>query len=199
MLYYIGRFIFFVLFKSLFRLKVYGSGNIPKNGGFIIASNHASNLDPEVIGVASPRPISFMAKEELFRNKLCGWVLRRLGAFPVKRESGDLSASKEALRRLKKSGGLLLFPQGGRRDTVEIKAAKAGVGMFSQRAKVPVIPAFIDGTAKAMPKGSKSPQLVKIRVYFGRPIYPQVSQEYEQIAKEVMSAISQISLLSQPK
>jgi len=96
--------------KILFRLQAKGIEHIPKKGGFILASNHVSYLDPIVLGAISPRKLNFMAKEELFCHPLISWFLSRVGAFPVKRDSADLSALKYALRRLREGKALILFP-----------------------------------------------------------------------------------------
>lgn len=192
MLYFIGRFIFFIIFKCLFRFKAYGQENIPKHSGFIIASNHESNLDPILLGVASPRAINFMAKEELFRNKFFGFILRRVNAFAVRRGIADLGSIKEAVRRLKNSSGLLLFPQGGRREDVDVEDVRAGVGLIAQKANVPIVPVFIEGSREAMPKGSRFPRRSRVSVYFGPLISPKPYQEYGQIAKEAILAISRL-------
>ncbi|MDP1853573.1 MAG: lysophospholipid acyltransferase family protein [Candidatus Omnitrophota bacterium] len=194
MLYYIGRFIFFVLFKSLFGFKFYGKENIPKYGGFIIASNHASNLDPEIIGSAIPRVLSFMAKEELFHNKVFGWVLWKVHAFPVKRGGADLFSIKEAIKRLKNGFGILLFPQGGRRDSISADEVKGGVGFLASKADVPVIPAFIFGSGDALPKGRKIPNFFKpISVYFAPGIIYKGSRDYAEFSQTIMSAIDALS------
>lgn len=193
MLYIVGRFIFFVLFKLLFGLKVYAKDNIPRHTGFIIASNHASNIDPLVIAAANYRPINFMAKEELFRNKFFGFILRCVHVFPVKRGKTDLSSIKEAIRRLKDGGGLLLFPQGGRQDSIDVEGAKEGIGLLARRAQVPIVSAYINGSGKAMPKGKKMPRRTQVSVYFGQAMYIKPTQDYASVVKEVMLAIEQLS------
>ena len=100
MIHRIAQILSFLIFKIFFRLEIIGKENIPKKGGFIIASNHVSYLDPVVIGGAVlPRRVSFMAKADLFNKTFNSFMLKRLRAFPVKRESADLGAQ---LRRIKK-------------------------------------------------------------------------------------------------
>lgn len=176
----------------LFGIKVYGKKNIPKHSGFLIASNHQSNLDPLLIGVANYRPIDFMAKSELFRNKFFGFILRCVHVFPVKRGKLDLGSIKEAIARLENGGVLLLFPQGGRRDSIDEKDARAGVGLFACKAKVPIVPAFIKGSAEALPKGKKTPRIARVTVYFGSPIFYNPPQTYNGITEEVMLAVKQL-------
>ena len=107
MFYLIFRLIILLFFKILFRLKVYGRSNVPKEGAFILASNHSSYLDPPAVGVASPRVLHFMARHDLFNNWAFGMLIRALNAFPVKRGGIDPSAFKEAIERLKKGEVLL--------------------------------------------------------------------------------------------
>lgn len=192
--YYIGRWIFFIFFKALFNFKVYGRQNIPKNGGFIIASNHESNFDPGIIGSTMLRVISFMAKEELFRNKLFGWLLYQVNAFPVKRGRTDLSAIKEAIKRLKNDHALLLFPQGGRRDSINTEEVKGGVGFLASKARVPVVPAFIFGSGDVLPKGRRVPVFFKpISVYFASPITYEGYDDYKKFSLAVINAIENLS------
>lgn len=136
----------------VFRLKISGKENVPKDGGLILAVNHRSNWDPILAAVAFPRHLTFMAKEELFKNPVFGGLIKALGAFPVHRGAGDVGAIKGALSILKKDRVMLMFPQGHRmKDGVKGKA-KPGVAMIAQRAKVPVVPMNISGKLKWMHK-----------------------------------------------
>ena len=129
-LYAIGRVILIPLVKILFFLKVNGKGNIPKNGGFILCSNHLSNFDPVLIGVAQRRQLFFMAKSELFRNKFFGWLIRKLGAFPVERGAGDGKAINTAEKIINEGKTLGIFIEGTRSKTGELLRPKAGAAMF---------------------------------------------------------------------
>ena len=100
MLYPLGKFLVSVLFKILFKIKVIGKENIPKNGPVIICSNHISNYDPPTVGMTAPRTIHFMAKEELFEKKGLGFILRNVNAFPVKRGMRDRNALRKGLKLL---------------------------------------------------------------------------------------------------
>lgn len=181
------------IFKILFHLEVKGKQFLPKKGGFILASNHASNLDPVVLGVATPKRLSFMAKEELFLNPLFGFIIHILGAFPVKRGSPDLSAIKEAIRRLEREDCLVIFPQ-GRRSSENLEAS-AGVGFLAIKTKVPVIPVYIKGTDKILPKGKKTVSIGKIKVKFGNPIIlkEKGGKSYQDIAEQIMVDIGRLA------
>lgn len=181
------------LFKLLFRLKVYGKEYVPKEGGFILASNHTSYLDPIVLGVACPRKLNFMAKEELFENPVFSWIISLLGAFPVKRDSADLSAIKEAMRRLKKGMALVLFPEGSRRFNGYIPEPYAGIGFLSIKLNVPVVPVFIHGTDKALPKNARFIRLNKISLRFGKKMFFGKDMTYSKVAQTVMARINQLA------
>lgn len=194
MLYWIIRFIAIVVSKLLFRLEAKGAENIPKIGGFILASNHTSYLDPIVLSSACPRKLNFMARHDLFYNPLFSWLISKVGAFPVKRDSPDLSALKEAMRRLKNGNGLLLFPEGTRQvNGVSLSEPQPGIGFLAAKVNVPVIPAFVKGSVKALPKGAKCIRPGKISVYFGKQIYIERRLPYQDIAKRIMENIRHIS------
>ena len=149
---------------------VKGEKNIPRKGGFILACNHVSYLDPVIFGISCPRQLNYMARESLFKNSFFGWLLARVNVFTIKRYSADIGAIKEALRRLKTGGGLLLFPEGTRSSDGRIGEGLEGVGFLVRKSNVPVIPAFIKGTQKAMPKGAKFIKPARITVVFGPAI-----------------------------
>lgn len=145
----------------MFRVKCVGKENVPKKGGVILAINHKSDFDPVIIGITSPRQLSFMAKAELFENRFFGGLISRLGAFPVHRGKGDVSALKASFKILKDDGAMLIFPEGGRVKNGKKSRAKSGVAMIAQKMCVPVIPVYIDGDYKWMHK---------ITVIYGEPI-----------------------------
>lgn len=172
------------------RIRVSGRNYVPRQGGFILAANHASNLDPAVLAIACPRQVNFMAKQELFRHLLFGALIRSVRAFPVKRGTADLGSIREAFGRVRKGGGLLLFPQGGRRPLNDMSEPEPGVGMLSQRMGVPVVPAFIAGTDTALPPGSKKIQKgAVLTVTFGPAITLEKSKDYQESSSRIMRAI----------
>jgi 1-acyl-sn-glycerol-3-phosphate acyltransferase len=124
---------------------VFGKKHIPKVGGFILASNHVSYLDPIALGVSSPRKLNYMARHDLFFNHWFSWLLSSVGSFPVKRDSADTSAIKEAMRRLTNGEPLVLFPEGSRRFNGKSSEPQPGIGFLASKLNIPVIPAFIKG------------------------------------------------------
>lgn len=165
----------------MFRLRTTGVENIPKQGPVILAVNHKSGLDPVAVGITCPRQIRFMAKAELFNNKLFGRLISSLGAFPVHRNKGDIGAIKAAFSIFKDNGVMLIFPEGGRVTKKKPKLrAKPGVVMMAQRAQVPVIPVLIDGDYRWMGK---------VTVRYGKPV---TYEEYkgQKLSGEKMQELS---------
>ncbi|GAI50873.1 unnamed protein product, partial [marine sediment metagenome] len=113
MFYLIVRSLAMVLFKVLFRLQVSGLENIPLKGGFILAGNHISYLDPPALGAACPRKLRFLAKEELFIGAL-GRLIANLNTFPIKGQPGDLMSLRRAIKELEAGRALAIFPEGRR-------------------------------------------------------------------------------------
>lgn len=144
MFYTIARELVRFVYHIIFHITIVGEENIPQEkGGYIIASNHVSNNDPPVVGITFRGKYSFMAKEELFKNPLFAWLIKRLGAFPVKRGSKDGSAIQNALNSLEKGRIFVIFPEGTRSKTGELGRPKSGVTLIAAQAKVPVVPVFI--------------------------------------------------------
>ena len=110
--YRVARIILLVIFKLIFKIDVIGVENIPKKGRAILCSNHVSLLDPIVLGIAVPRPISFMAKRELFEKPILGSIVRGLNSLPVDREGSDISAIRTSLKVLKEGKLLGIFLKG---------------------------------------------------------------------------------------
>ena len=193
MLYSILRLLSAIILKILFCFRAKGLEHIPKKGGFILASNHVSYLDPVTLGVACPRKLNFMARHDLFFSPLFSWLISTLGAFPIKRDSADHSALKEALRRLKNGNALVLFPEGSRGINGISNQPQAGIGFLAIKLDVPVIPAFIKGTERALPKGAKFIRPNKISVHFGKQISIERRMPYQEIAKQIMESIGHLS------
>ena len=189
MLYTVSRFLIFLLGKIFFRFQTKGRENIPKDGAFILASNHASNLDPLILGAASTRKLGYMSKEELFRNPFLAFWLRHVNAFPVKRQVHDVGAIREALKRLKGGEPLLMFPEGGRSLDGEFSDVQPGVGMLAMHTSVPILPAFIEGSQEAMAKGEYKIRFNKIVVIFGKIFYLDKNQAYEEAADRIKNEI----------
>ncbi len=159
-----------ILFKIFLRLEVHGAENIPKTGPLVIASNHLSLLDPPVIGVAAPRKVHFMAKQELFVPVL-GYIYKTLGAFPVKRGGADRAAIKHGIEILQSGKVLAIFPEGTRSKTGSLGKLEPGALMMAGKSNAVIVPTAISGT-DIKRCGRLWP---KVTVRFGKPVpFPQV-------------------------
>ena len=200
MFYAFFHLIFFIIAKLFFRIKVVGHSNIPKKGGVIIASNHVSYLDPPFIGCVIRRKVNSMARDDLFRNPVFAWIIRKWKAFPVKRGSGDRGALKEAVKRLKNGEPVLLFPEGTRSRDGRLGKGMPGVGLIVDLAAVPVVPAFIKGLEEVLPRNSKMIRFKKVTIVFGKPIdFTEMIEKsrgdkkiFNNITHEIMKGISEL-------
>lgn len=165
MFYEMARGIVSALFHVCFSIQIMGKENIPsEKGGYIIASNHVSNNDPPMVGVVFKGKYTFMAKEELFKiNRVFTWLITKLGAFPVKRGSKDMSVLNKAIESLKHGRIFVIFPEGTRSKTGELGKPKSGVSLIAAKAKAPVVPVFIK-------YGKKRPLRRKVLVSIGEII-----------------------------
>lgn len=148
MFYKILKFIIRPIIFLLYRPRVEGLENFPKQGKTIIYSNHISLLDPIILGCILPRQIFFMAKVELFKNPLFRGILKQLGAFPVKRGAADLSAIKNSLQVLKQGKVFGIFPEGTRSKNGEILPFSHGIASIAHKSKAQIVPVAILGNYK---------------------------------------------------
>jgi 1-acyl-sn-glycerol-3-phosphate acyltransferase len=171
MLYAVLKPIAVALMRLLFRLEVVNAGLVPATGPVLLVSNHVSVLDPPLVGGAAPRPLVFMAKEELFRIPLFGRLIRALNARPVRRDGSDMRALKAALAVLAEGHAILVFPEGTRgEEGGTLREGKPGVGMLAVLSGAPVVPVFVSGSGAALPRGRALPRPTKVRVSFGPPL-----------------------------
>jgi 1-acyl-sn-glycerol-3-phosphate acyltransferase len=181
--------------RILFRLRWTGVDNVPATGPVLIAANHLSLLDPPLIAGGLPRQVHFMAKAELFRIPLFSGLIRRLNAHPIAREGADTGALRSALSLLRGGQALLIFPEGTRGQQETLGRGKAGVGMLAALGEAPVVPVYIQGTGRALPRGAVCPRPVRVTVAYGPPLrFPRARgrARYEEITSEIMAAIGRL-------
>ncbi|MBQ7155653.1 MAG: 1-acyl-sn-glycerol-3-phosphate acyltransferase [Synergistaceae bacterium] len=142
------------------------------NEKFIVACNHASNLDPVIVGCFFPRRLRYFAKEELFTSWLFGTCIRALGAVPVSRQNNASAAGalKGFMKLYQEGSDVLIFPEGGRSLDGNLQPLEAGVALIAAHEHAPILPAFIHGSFKAMPPGSAFIKPTKLRITFGEPL-----------------------------
>jgi 1-acyl-sn-glycerol-3-phosphate acyltransferase len=151
-----------VILRRLFRFTRAGTEHVPPSGGTLIVSNHLSNRDPVLVGAAAlPRPVHFMAKAELFRVPILGGVIRRLGAFPVRRGEADREAIRTARELLDAGEAVVMFPEGTRSRDGRLRPAFPGAGSLALQPGITVVPAAVWGSQR---------RFGPIRVVFGPPV-----------------------------
>ena len=143
-----------VILKVVFLFKVHGKENIPKDGAFLLCSNHRGLRDPIFLAAGCERKLTFMAKEELFGVPVIGWLIKKLGAFPIRRGKGDAGAVMTTLKILKKGEATLIFPEGTRMKNNERKEINPGIIRLAIGANAKIVPALC----------------TKRSVYYGKPI-----------------------------
>ncbi len=188
--YAIGKSVQATAFRLLWRRKVRGLEHVPPFGtATIFAANHRSLSDPSNVGSCLPYPIFYLAKEELFRVPVLGWWLRHVNAFPIRRAEHDVSAFKTAIDVLENGGGLMLFPEGGRRvDPKKQWKAKAGVGMLACKTGARVVPVGIKNA-------DRFTRLAPLEVAFGEAVLPPPHpnrEDYQTLTDEVMTRIKEL-------
>lgn len=165
--YAVSKFVLWLFFRLGFGLEVTGAEHVPRTGGFVLASNHVSYLDPPLLGAACPRRLRFMARASLFHHWLLGAFMRSVGVMPVQRGQSDLPGLRLAIQMLRDGEAVAIFPEGGRQFSGRLATAKGGVGLLAVTAQVPIIPVLVQGTFEALPSGSRRLKRAKIRVAFG--------------------------------
>lgn len=206
-LYRFCRFLVWVFFKVVFRLKVEGLENLTplRNKKLLLAGNHASFFDPPLVGVACPWGIHYLARKTLMDNPIMGYLLPRLNVTPVDSERAEISALRQVVRLLENEKTTLIFPEGTRTYDGHFLPARPGIGLIVAKTLAPVVPVRIFGSYEAYPRGRKLFRFVPLRVKFGPPIYftketlAERSRQcadprgiYQMISDEIMAAIAKI-------
>lgn len=203
--YFLGWTFFRLMYAVYFRWRVYNPERVPKKGPVVLASNHASILDPPLVGCGLKRSINFLARESLFRFPGIGALLRSWNAVPVDREGGGARGLKAILDRLHKGGGIILFPEGTRTLDGKLQPARSGVGLTVIKSDAPVVPVRVFGTFAAYGKAVKFPRPYRVAVKYGRPMmFEELRAEaktcskirlkeiYQQVADELMAEIAKL-------
>ncbi len=203
LVYFLGWCAYRALFKVYFRWRVYNAERVPLEGGVILASNHASFLDPPLIGAGVRRSINFLARENLFRFPVMGWVLRQWQVVPVDRDGGGAAGLRAILDRLLAGRAIVLFPEGTRTRDGRLQPARSGIGLTVIKSTAPVIPVRVFGTFEAYGRHLGFPRPYRVAVKYGEPIHferlraeakvcpkPHLKEIYQQVADEIMTAIA---------
>ena len=196
-IYRLAQIISYQYFKIFHRIEISGLENIPAQGSFILACNHASFFDPPAIGCKIPRNLHYFARSSLFRGPL-GFLIKNLNSIPVNRDQLDLGTLRTILRILKNGDPILVFPEGTRSQKGKLQEAQKGLGLLVVKSGASVIPARISGTNEVLGKGMMFPRLGrKVELRLGEEIHKNqlidtdvIKERYQNISDKVMSEIS---------
>lgn len=173
--------------KISFRIKMLGKENIPKEGACIICSNHKSYFDPPMLVAFNKRHVNMIAKKDLLKNPIMGWLCKTFGAFLVERDGKDIEAVKQSLKILKNGEILGIFPEGTRNGMQKGEKVKNGAVLMAIKSGAPIIPAGIKGDYKLFRK---------VTMTYGEPIYydkskinQQDKEEIDKLTEELMNTI----------
>jgi len=169
------------VFTLFFRYRAKYLDRIPKTQGGLILSNHQSYLDPLLIGLPLQRPVSYIARENLFRIPVIGTILRNTYVMPINRDSAGAGSVREGVKRIKAGFLVGVFPEGTRSRDGELGQIKPGFVALARRANAPIYPVGIAGAHRAMPKGGLKVFPRRIRVVYGEPIS---AEEVERLAQK---------------
>lgn len=191
-IYYVARFFLGVYFRIVYRVKITGKENIPKKGCAVICSNHLSAMDPIALGVLIKRPISFLAKKELFRNKILGSLFLAARIIPVDRSKTDAKAYKTAIEYLKAGRMLGIFVQGTRFEDSEVKEAKSGAVLFAIKGEANIIPVGITANYRFFSKVTiNMGEPFDLSEHFGKKLR---SDNLSEISEQVAERINKLTI-----
>jgi 1-acyl-sn-glycerol-3-phosphate acyltransferase len=195
-IYRIGHTLCTVVAELAFRLKIYGRENLIEDGPAIYASNHASYLDPPLVGVACRKEVFYLARKTLFEKPVLGPLLPRINCIPVDRDRGDVAAVRTLLRLLKEGKRVVVFPEGTRSKDGNLQPARAGLGLIIAKSLAPVVPVRVFGSYAALPR-SGGIHFVPITLVVGKPIFftkedlgTDERLAYQALSDRVMAAIA---------
>ena len=203
--YFVGWLAYRAWFRFYFGWRVFNQERVPLTGPVILASNHSSYLDPPLVGAGIKRGINYLARENLFRFPVLGWILHQWQVVPVDREGGGAKGLKAILDRLLDGGAIILFPEGTRSRDGKIQPARSGIGLTVIKSQAPVVPVRVFGTFEAYGRQMSFPRPRRVAVKYGRPMTfaelraeakvcskPRLKEIYQQVADEIMSAIAKL-------
>lgn len=203
--YFVGWSLFRLVYKFYFRWRVFYPERVPQKGPVILASNHASILDPPLVGSGLKRGINYLARESLFRFPGIGALLRSWNAVPVDRDGGGARGLKTILDRLHRGGAIILFPEGTRTRDGNLQPARSGIGLTVIKSEAPVVPVRVFGTFAAYGRDVKFPKPHRLAVKYGKPMMFEdlraeakgcskirLKEIYQQVADEIMAEIAKL-------
>lgn len=187
------------LATMFFSYRAWDVENVPQEGPVILASNHASFLDPPLVGIALRRAVWYLARRSLLQWPILGPIFPSLNVIPVERDGNDRSALKQIIKLLESGEGVVLFPEGTRSPNGKLQRGQPGIGLLIAKTQAPVVPVRIFGSFEAFPKNARIPRAVPINVRFSTPVDFQTHErkastreDYQKLSDRVMEAIAHI-------
>ncbi len=169
--YHPGAAIIGFVSRLLWGARIEGVEHLPRSGPFILVANHCSNLDPLMMGWASGnqigRVVHFMAKIEMRRWPVIGWLATQSGVYFVRRGEGDRAAQRFSLDALAAGRPIAMFPEGTRSRTGRLREGKPGAALIAMRSGAPLVPAAVSGTHRIFPGRSRWPRPTRVRIRIG--------------------------------
>jgi 1-acyl-sn-glycerol-3-phosphate acyltransferase len=203
--YRLGWLFFRAVFATYFRWQHFNPERVPLTGPVILASNHASFIDPPLVGSALQRPVHYLARDTLFRRRGVRELLHSWNAVPVDREGGGAAGLRTILETLEAGKAIIMFPEGTRSQNGELQRARSGIGLIVIRSSAPVVPVRVFGTAAALSRQHRFPRPRKVEVKYGMVLdltdlrkearccsKARLKQLYQEIADSLMAAIAKL-------
>jgi 1-acyl-sn-glycerol-3-phosphate acyltransferase len=203
--YAVGWWFFQAYFRAYHRFEAFNPERVPLQGPVILASNHASYIDPPLVGSGVRRQINFLARDTIFHVPVLASILRSWDVVPVDRDGGTGRGLKAILDRLARGGAIILFPEGTRSRHGELNPARSGIGLAVIKSAAPVVPARVFGTYAAFGPKMNIPRPRKLKVKFGQPMFfaalraeakdcakPRLKEIYQEVADQIMVEIARL-------
>jgi 1-acyl-sn-glycerol-3-phosphate acyltransferase len=190
--YFVAYWILIPLTRVYTHMTICGREHIPRSGPFVLAPIHRSYVDTPIAGCVTSRRMRFMGKDTMWNNRLVGWVLSALGAFPVTRGSADREALARCIAVLEGGEPLVLFPEGERKSGAIVQPLFAGAVYVAIKAGVPIVPVGIGGSERVMPKKAKFVYPRKVHIEIGPPILPPKVAPGQRLGREAYREHSQL-------
>jgi 1-acyl-sn-glycerol-3-phosphate acyltransferase len=203
--YRIGWTCFRVMYATYFRWRVFHPERVPDSGAVILACNHASILDPPLVGCGLHRECTFLARETLFRFPPIRWLFTKWHAVPLDRDGGGASGMKRIVAALGRGRAVILFPEGTRTHDGQLQSVRHGVGLIVVKSGAPVVPVRVWGTFEAYGRNVRVPKPKRVTVKYGKPMSflalreeakicskERLKEIYQEIANQIMAAIGRL-------
>ena len=192
MIYRLSQVFFRLVFRLYFRWEIIGAEHLTRVGGGLLVCNHTSFLDPLLAGTPWPRPIHYLAREDLFGVPILSGWMRACHTIPVRRGAGSLYSVRRGIEVVRRGGVVLVFPEGTRSPTGELQDPRGGVGFLIKMTGAPVYPCYLDGAFEAWPRHAAFPRPRKIRILYGPPVQLPRDLPPEELSRRALALVEQL-------